>query len=123
LDNRPPPLKKGTALDLLVSILLEKMQYQEGEKDMIVLHHEFIAQYKFGPKKITSTLVDFGTPFGESAKSRAVGLPAPIAARLILEGKIKVSGVCLPVQPTIYKPVLAELAKHGLKFREERIYL
>ncbi|MEA3239256.1 MAG: saccharopine dehydrogenase C-terminal domain-containing protein [Candidatus Bipolaricaulota bacterium] len=51
--------------------------------------------------------------------SRTVGLPAAIATRLILEGKINLTGVQVPVMPQIYEPVLAELESMGIKFTEK----
>lgn len=114
-------LKKGSNIDILVARMQQKMWYQAGERDMIVLKHEFLARY---PKeryqeKIESTLIDFGIPNGDSAMSRTVSLPAAIAAKLILRGKIKLTGVQIPVIPEIYEPVLAELAELKIVFREK----
>ena len=54
--------------------------------------------------------------------ARTVGLPAAIAARLILEGRIKASGVQIPVSPALYEPLLKELADmdNGIRFKETR---
>jgi hypothetical protein len=38
---------------------------------------------------------------------------------MILEGKIKLSGVHIPVQSEIYNPVLGELESMGVKFLEK----
>ena len=46
------------------------------------------------------------------------GLPAAIGVRLILEGKITLTGVQVPVVPEIYQPVLAELEALGIRFME-----
>jgi saccharopine dehydrogenase-like NADP-dependent oxidoreductase len=86
---------------------------------MIVLHHEFIAEFESGKEKINSTLIDFGIPNGDSSMARTVGLPAAIATKLILEGKINVKGVQIPTIPAIYEPVLNELEKFGITFKEE----
>ena len=63
-------------------------------------------------------MIDFGIPGGFSSMNRTVGLPAAIGARMILEGKIRVTGVHVPVLPEIYEPVLIELEKLGLHFHE-----
>ena len=55
--------------------------------------------------------------------SRTVGLPAAIGARLILEGKIRLTGVRTPIDPEIYEPILDELKNHGVEFKEERTTL
>lgn len=120
LEDKTPVLKEGSALDLLVSLLMEKLQYAKGERDMLIMQHEFIGAYADRKEKTTSTLVDYGIPNGESSMSRTVGLPAAIAARLILQGKINLTGVHIPVLSEIYEPVMAELEKKGIRFTEKK---
>lgn len=106
-------------IELLVNLMQSKMQYKEGERDMIVLYHEFIAKYRDGShKRYTSTMIDYGIVGGDTSMARTVSLPAAIAVRLILEGKLKLSGVHIPVLPEIYNPVLDELEELGIKFIE-----
>ncbi|MBD3234014.1 MAG: saccharopine dehydrogenase [candidate division Zixibacteria bacterium] len=116
------PLSESSncALDFLADIMLEKMPYREGERDMIVLFHDFIAQHSDGKKQnITSTLVDFGIPGGDSSMSRTVSLPAAVATKLILEGKISLKGVHIPNVPEVYNPTLDELETMNIKCVEE----
>jgi saccharopine dehydrogenase (NADP+, L-glutamate forming) len=121
LSDESIPVSKGSALDILGARMLEKLQYEEGERDMIILQHQFIASYPDGKKeKITSTLIDFGIPRGDSSMARTVGLPAAIATRLILEGKIEMTGVHIPVIPEIYIPILRELKEMDIVFTEKR---
>lgn len=88
---------------------------------MIVLQHEFLAQSESGRnERIVSTLVDYGVPGGDSSMSRTVGLPAAIASRLVLEGKIRMTGVHVPVHAEIYGPILEELGALGVRFEEKR---
>ena len=89
------------------------------ERDMIVMHHEFEVHYPDRKEAITSTLVDYGIPNGDSAIARTVALPAAIAVRLILEDKISLSGVHIPLIPEIYNPILNELASMGITFKEQ----
>ena len=57
-----------------------------------------------------------------SATSRAVALPAAVAVRLILDGKIRVTGVHIPIIPEIYEPVLAELENFGHLLEGKKIH-
>jgi saccharopine dehydrogenase (NADP+, L-glutamate forming)/spermidine synthase len=124
LEDRPLSVEKGSALDVVGALMLEKLQYEKGERDMIVLEHTFEASYPDEKKeKITSTLVDFGIPDGDSSMSRTVGLPAAIGTKLILEGKIQELGVHIPVIPTIYTPILEELKGMGIAFSEKKEWI
>jgi saccharopine dehydrogenase (NADP+, L-glutamate forming)/spermidine synthase len=120
-SDEPLPLEKGSALDIMSARMTAKMAYLPGERDMICLQHEFFASYpKTGREKIVSTLIDYGIPGGDSSMSRTVGLPPAIGTRLILEGKIKETGVHIPVRPEIYLPILAELKNLNIIFKEKR---
>ena len=113
-----------SVFDMFAHILKEKLVYQEGEVDLLLQHHEFVADYPDGTReKIMSTLVDTGTPGGDSSMSKTVGLPAAISARLIAEDKIDLRGVCIPVHSQVYEPVLAELEALNIKFVERRTKL
>ena len=121
LEDSPLPRNQASALDIIGDRMLEKLQYQEGERDMIILQHTFEANYPDGKKdRILSTLIDFGIPHGDSSMSRTVGLPPAIGTRLILEGKINLTGVHIPVIPEIYVPILAELKDVGIEFKEKK---
>ena len=112
------PAARDNPLDYLNVLTLEKMALGKDEKDMIVMFHEFIAEYSDKKEFITSTLVDYGIPNGDSAVSRTVALPAAIGVKMILEDKIKLKGVHIPVLPDIYNPILDELEELGIKFHE-----
>jgi saccharopine dehydrogenase-like NADP-dependent oxidoreductase len=118
-SNEKVSAEPPTYLDILANRMLEKMPYRERERDMIVLQHDFLAEFENGDREeICALLVDYGIPDGDSAMARTVSLPAAIATKLILEGKIKLSGVHIPNLPEIYLPVLEELENMGIKFKE-----
>ncbi len=108
----------STAIDLLADVMNRKMAYAQGERDMVVLQHRFRASFNGHVEKITSTLIDYGIPGGDSSMSRTVSLPLAIVVKLILEDKINLSGVQIPVDPAIYEPVLSELKTLGIEFKE-----
>ena len=122
-SDNPIPSNITTNLDALCHLFEEKLQYSPGQRDMIVMHHEFIAQYSDRKEKITSTLIDYGIPNGDSSMSRTVALPVAIASRMILEGKITLTGVHRPILPEIYKPILKELEDNNIQFKERRMTL
>jgi len=118
-SDEPLPLTQGSPLDVMAAHMLAKMGYAEGERDMLVMQHEFIAQYPDRREKITSTMIDYGIPHGDTSMSRTVGLPAAIAVRLILQGQVKLTGVHRAIAPEIYEPVLAELEELDIGFTEK----
>lgn len=121
LSDDPLLIDKGSALDILGAKMLEKLQFEKGERDMIILQHTFEASYPDGKKeRITSTLIDFGIPDGDSSMARTVGLPAAISTKLILEEKIKKTGVHIPILLEIYAPILQELKDLGIEFKEKK---
>ena len=110
------PLEKISAFEMFSRILQEKLKYEQNEIDLLIQHHEFIAEYP-GKKKeiITSTMVEKGIRGGDSAMARTVSLPLAIATKLILQGKIGLTGVHIPVHPEIYRPILSELETLNIK--------
>ncbi|MBN1155376.1 saccharopine dehydrogenase NADP-binding domain-containing protein [candidate division KSB1 bacterium] len=120
-SNELLPLNEGSVFDMFAYILQNKLIFTTGEVDLLIQHHEFIAEYPDDrTEKITATLVDKGISYGDSSMSRTVSLPAAIATKLILNGEIKVTGVHIPVLPEIYEPVLAELEELNIKLVHQR---
>jgi len=118
LSGEAIPAADKTYLDVVASRMLIKMGYVPGERDMLVMQHEFVAEYTDRTERTYSTLIDYGIPHGNSSMSRLVGLPAAIAARMILQGEIALTGVHVPMIPEIYQPVLGELDSMGISFTE-----
>jgi saccharopine dehydrogenase-like NADP-dependent oxidoreductase len=118
-SDDPLPEGKTTAVDIMAEQMQKKMAYQAGERDMIVMQHEFVAEYSDHREAITATMIDYGIPHGDTSMARTVGLPAAIAARMILHGEISgLTGVHVPVIPELYEPILAELATLGIGLSE-----
>ncbi len=117
------PAGAGSVIEGLARVMQDKMMYAEGERDMVVMYHEFNADYADHRERLISYLVEHGIPGGDSIMARMVSLPPAIAARLILEGTIKARGVQIPVTPGIYEPVMAELATFGIEMKEKTTLL
>ena len=97
--------------------MLEKMSYAPEESDMIIVHIEVEAEFGDRREKRFATLMKEGIPFGESAMSRAVGLPTAMAAQLVLEGDVSRGVQMPPTLPGFYKQVLEKLAPFGFEFK------
>ena len=117
-DNEPLP-DESNVMDIFSTLLQKKLRMGKDELDLIVLYHRFIAEFDGKKELITSTLIDNGIPNGDSAMSRTVSLPAAIATALILEDKIDMTGVHIPIQPEIYNPVLDELSRLNIECVEK----
>jgi saccharopine dehydrogenase-like NADP-dependent oxidoreductase len=118
LDQKPVYLEKGSAFDLTSDLMIEKMMMKDDERDMVIMQHIFHVTRSGGKKeKIVARMLDYGNRDYTSI-AWTVALPAAIAVRLILEGKIKDTGVHIPIIKTIYKPVLSELADLGISMTE-----
>ena len=110
-SDRTFTVDRISPLDALGELMFEKLAFKTGERDLIVLYHDFHTVYPDGRKeRITSRLIELGQEGGDSAMSRTVSLPAAIGVHLILQGRIATPGVLRPVIPEIYEPVLEELA-------------
>ncbi|HNP54663.1 MAG TPA: saccharopine dehydrogenase C-terminal domain-containing protein, partial [Ferruginibacter sp.] len=120
LDDKETLINKGlcSAADVLQFALEQKLALEPGDKDMIVMLHEI--EYTVMDKRyaVESQLVVMGADNRHTAMAKTVGLPLGIAAKLILNGTISLRGVHIPVSKEIYDPVLEELKKFGVSFRE-----
>ncbi len=120
-SSRPIGTARVAPIDVLCARLMEVMGYSQGERDMVVLRHEFgFVSPEGRPETSVSTFLAFGEPSGDSAMARTVALPAAVAARLVLDGRIRSTGVRIPVEPEIYDPVLDALEPMGIVFGETR---
>jgi len=90
---------------------------------MIIVHNEITVEFSDRKEKRISSMLVEGTPGGDSAMAGAVALPAAIAARLILEGKIAGNGVRTPTVPEMYEPILDEMSELGFSFKRDVIAL
>jgi saccharopine dehydrogenase-like NADP-dependent oxidoreductase len=118
-SERPIGGAAATPAEALAALQSERLVLPPGGRDMVVLRHELTVRRPDGAReRLTSTLVEYGEPGGETAMAKTVGLPAAIGARLVLAGELPLTGCRIPTDPRIYRPVLAELERAGLRFRE-----
>ncbi|MEO7049052.1 MAG: saccharopine dehydrogenase C-terminal domain-containing protein, partial [Ferruginibacter sp.] len=117
-DDIPVPENAKTSADILQYLLETKLAMQPADKDMIVMLHEFEYLLNGETKTISSSLVVKGEDSLRTAMAKTVGLPLGIAAKLILEGELKITGLHIPTKKEIYVPVLKELEMYGVTFTE-----
>lgn len=110
---------KGSPAAILQMILEDKWKLYPEDKDMIVMQHQFEIKTQNGLKKITSSLVCKGENQEHTAMAKTVGLPLAIAVDMFLDGKLKAHGLMLPVESTIYGPILSSMENEGIIFQEE----
>ena len=112
-------LDKGTPAQILEHILKKKWAMKEEDIDMIVMWHKFDFLDNGKAREVHSHCVVKGQNSEDTAMSMTVGLPLGIAAKMILNGKIKAKGVQVPIVREIYAPILAELETNGITFEEK----
>lgn len=120
LDDDETKINKGlcSAADILQFAVEKKLSLRPYDKDMIVMLHEIIFEKEGQQSEVRSSLVVKGENNLRTAMAKTVGLPLGIAAKLILNGKIKLTGLHIPTIKDIYEPVLKELETYQVKFRE-----
>jgi saccharopine dehydrogenase (NADP+, L-glutamate forming) len=117
---------RGTPLDCLCASMEGKMQYFEGERDMVMLQHKFFIEHKDGRKETrTSTLVEYGEKEGSggySAMAKLVGVPCAVTVLMVLNGEIKQTGVLAPITPELADPIRVKLdEQYGIRLEEKTL--
>jgi saccharopine dehydrogenase-like NADP-dependent oxidoreductase len=122
-DQNPMGIPNASPAQLLQEILVRKLSLNQGDKDMLVMFHEFVYHMKDEKYKIESYMVNIGEDQTYTSMSNTVGLPVAICAKMILNGSIHATGVQMPITPEIYNPILAELEELGIRFEEKKTKL
>jgi saccharopine dehydrogenase-like NADP-dependent oxidoreductase len=118
-DAAPMGIKNASPAQLLQEVLVRKLSLESGDKDMLVMYHEFVYHLKGEKFRIVSHMVNTGEDETYTSMSNTVGLPVAICAKMILTGQINVKGVQMPILSEIYTPILKELDELGISFLEE----
>ena len=110
-----------TSAGVMTHLLSKKLQLNDDAHDMVILQHKIEVEYpneNNRRERILSTMIHYGEKAGFSSMAKSVGLPAAIVAKLLLLGKLPLTGCHIPTNQEIYNPVLNELAEEGFKFTE-----
>jgi saccharopine dehydrogenase-like NADP-dependent oxidoreductase len=117
-EEKNVPVDAKTNADILQNLLETKLIMQPHDKDMIVMLHEFEYEKENKKHKVKSHLIVKGENNIRTAMAKTVGLPLGIAAILLLEKKINLTGLHIPILQEIYTPVLEQLKKYNISFSE-----
>ncbi|MDN5212467.1 saccharopine dehydrogenase C-terminal domain-containing protein [Fulvivirgaceae bacterium BMA12] len=120
-DDEVIGLTEGTPAQILEHILKKKWTILPDDKDMIVMWHKFDFMDGDQLRKIHSYMVAKGMNSEDTAMAKTVGLPLGIAAELILNNKISVTGIKIPTTKEIYDPILKVLEEEGIKVVEKEM--
>jgi saccharopine dehydrogenase (NADP+, L-glutamate forming) len=103
---------------ILQWILENKWKLSSDDKDMVVMLHEI--EYRMHEKvhTVQSSLVLKGRNSVQTAMAATVGLPLAMGVCAYLKGEITLTGVQIPIHPSIYYPILKSLAAEGIVFQE-----
>ena len=120
-DELQVPAAAKTSADVLQYLLETKLFMQPSDKDMIVMLHEIEFTLEGKTTKIESSLIVKGEDSLRTAMAKTVGLPLGIAAKLILNRDLPLTGLHIPTIKEIYEPLLRELKLNGITFTETEI--
>lgn len=119
LEDEPIPEKRASPAEVMTHLLSRKWQMKPSDKDLIVMVHRFDYELNGQFHQLKSYLTLEGVDAQKTAMAKTVGLPLAVAARLLMQREIELSGVHIPVQKALYEPLLNALQEYGIEFREE----
>jgi lysine 6-dehydrogenase len=108
-----------TPRQFMVKHLEPRLQYRDGERDIVAMR--IIIGGRKGGKgmKITYDLFDMrDLETGLFAMNRTVGYTASIVAQMIVNGEIKGKGLLTPVRDIPCRRFLTEIDKRGIRIKE-----
>lgn len=119
LNSRHPlPAQARSSADALRYLLETHLKMARDDRDMIIMLHEVDYEKNNRLYSTKSCMIVKGDNALNTAMAKTVGLPLGIAAELILEKKINIAGLKIPVIREIYEPVLIKLKEKEIKFED-----
>jgi saccharopine dehydrogenase-like NADP-dependent oxidoreductase len=113
------PLMHNSNAAILQWILESKWKLAETDKDMVVMMHEISYLLDNEIHQIQSSLVLKGKNNEQTAMATTVGLPLAMGVCAYLKGEITLTGLHIPIHPSIYTPILKSLTEEGISFIEK----
>ena len=119
--NKKVELQNATPAQILQKILMDSWTLQQDDKDMLVMYHKFGYELNGEKHQIDATMVCKGENQTYTAMAKTVGLPVAIATLKVLNKEIQEKGVKIPIYKNIYEPILSELIKFDIIFKEKEV--
>ncbi|MEI8142180.1 MAG: saccharopine dehydrogenase C-terminal domain-containing protein [Chitinophagia bacterium] len=112
------PAEFNSNASILQWLLEGKWKLAATDKDLVVMLHEI--EYSIGDRqfKLDSSMVLKGEDAINTAMATTVGLPLAMGVCAYLKGEIQMTGLHIPIEARIYKPILKSLAEEGIVFQE-----
>lgn len=112
------PAEFNSNASILQWLLEDRWKLAASDKDLVVMLHEI--EYSIGERqfKLDSSMVLTGTDSVHTAMATTVGLPLAMGVCAYLKGEIQMTGLHIPIDARIYKPILKSLAEEGILFEE-----
>ena len=112
---------KGSVVDSFCHVLQEKLRYQEGERDMVLMHHNIQAIFDDGSAESHVSSLHVQGSEKHTAMSQTVGYTVAAATQFVLCHATTERGLLLPIKPTVYQPILDAVATHGIHFEDDAV--
>jgi saccharopine dehydrogenase-like NADP-dependent oxidoreductase len=104
-------------------LLLPQLQYQDHERDVVVVRVDARGIKDSRKKRIIYQLVDWrDLNTGLFAMQRTVGFTASIGAQMILRGDIQKRGLLSPITDVPAEIFLGELRRRGILINRQEMY-
>jgi saccharopine dehydrogenase-like NADP-dependent oxidoreductase len=118
LKEHAPVSKPNSMVQSFCDVLQQHLQFEDGERDMVLMHHNIKAAFDDGNVETHSCSLQLFGNEQMTAMCKTVGYTAAIGTKLILEGGITNKGLLLPTSKDVYVPALELLEKEGIVFDE-----
>ena len=119
-DDKSLPADSETPSEVLCSLLMEKLNFAPGEKDLVLMEQRIDYHDSKGRNFIKSSiLVEEGIVGVETAIAKTTGFPIAMGAEMVLEGFFRKPGLFIPVSPEIYRRLLGKLDEEGIRLVEK----
>lgn len=118
-DKNVVKQRSASPIESICPLLSRRLVYQDGEDDLVVMHHGVGITTSSGAKDyVTSSLVCYGDK-EHTAMARTVGYPVAVAAQKLLDGHCKSLGVVTACHEEVWSKVLPECENLGITFKEK----